>query len=87
MCWEENVEGKSMIRMIRFSIGALVQIFVCFDILLLIASVVTMKTSNNELCSKNYGILALWLIGNNILNFLGKLSMLFGMYHKKGIEK
>lgn len=67
-----------MIRLVRFSVGALVQIFLCFDILLLIANILAIKTSNYEMCSKNLGVLALWLIADNIFNFIGKISMLFG---------
>lgn len=87
MCWEERIDGKDLIRLIRISLGTLVQLFICFDIFLLVASIVVFKVSDSPLCSANIGFLGLWITADNILNFLGKISMLFSRFHKKSLEK
>lgn len=77
LCWEERIEGRKLVRIFRFSVGYLTFIFLAMDIILLIITVTVMKLSEFPTCHPSFGILALWLIIDNALNILGKISMFF----------
>ena len=81
----EEMNGQTLQRVCKCSVGSINCIFVSLDLILLAVSIWQIQA--HECSQNNMGFITIWLVADNILNITGKLSMVSGLFYGKSMEK